>query len=122
MKSVDGKILDWMLYGNLGASARTMAVHLTGREQPANGAYHNWPVDGSDFARCLELLEAVPELLAGIHRMAELGPQWAALVARWNEIESSLRRELAVRGYVTPPTPLTDALIRSCLRPGARAA
>ena len=122
MSAVDAKVLDWMLYGRVGASARTMAVHLTGRRQPDGTSVQNWPVDSEDFGCCMNLLETVPEFRDELHRMIELGTQWLNLVGRWEMIEASLRRERGVRGYANPQTPRTDALIRECLAFRAEAA
>lgn len=122
MSAIDAKILDWMIYGRVGASARTMAIHLTGRTQPDRFSGRNWPVDAEDFGCCMDLLDSVPELRDELHRMIELGIEWLNLVGRWEAIEASLREERNARGYVSPPTPRTDALIRSCLAFRAEAA
>ncbi len=64
---MDSKIVDWFASDNTGASSRCMAFHLTGRK--SDGSY---PHDGGDFARCVALLERVPELRAKIGEMANL--------------------------------------------------
>ena len=82
-------MLRWLLTGEVGASAKAMGAHLCGF--PCSGCS---PSDPGDFARCLMLLDAVPELRAELHRMAEVNLVWAALVARWNDIEATFRGEV----------------------------
>ena len=43
--------------------------------------------------RCLGLLEAVPELRPHLPAMADESPVWAALVARWDELERLFAEE-----------------------------
>ena len=89
---MNDKMLRWLLTGDVGASSKAMAAHLCGL--PCSGSS---PSDPDDFARCLMLLDAVPEARAGLHRMAEVSAVWAALVARWNEIEATFRGEVSIR-------------------------
>lgn len=81
-------VMLWMLNGKVGASSKAMAAHLCG--QACDGSY---PHDPDDLNRCLLFLEAVPEARSELPRMATLNKTWAALVARWDEIEAAFLEE-----------------------------
>lgn len=79
-------IVRWLGSGERGISSEAIVSHLTGVPvggRPGSGGY---PYDPSDFNRCHKLLEQCPQLRSELHRMAELGPVWAALVERWDKI------------------------------------
>lgn len=88
-QSTERKLLTWLLTGNVGASSKAIAAHLSGIH--CDGSY---PHDASDFLRCVLLLEAVPELCDELPRMAEVNAEWKALVEHWDEIESLFRSEV----------------------------
>lgn len=100
--SVEQKVIAWFATGHVGESSKCMAAHLTG--QDCKGSY---PHDGDDFGRCVGLLDAVPELRERLPQMASVNAKWAALVARWDEIES-LHKKSKGDVYV---------LMKSILRP-----
>ncbi len=81
---LDSQVLNWFHSGRVGSSSRCMAYHLTGRR--CDGSC---PVDASDFALCVKLLDAVPGLRPLLPRMAEVSRRWAALLPRWADIEAS---------------------------------
>lgn len=86
------RLVAWLAGGRRGVSSNTIVQHLTGL--PAlGGARPCHPWDPSDLARCLLLIEAVPELEDQLPRMAELSPQWAQLVAHWDELATTLEAE-----------------------------
>lgn len=85
---VKDKVMNWLLTGRVGSSSKAMAAHLCGYS--CEGDY---PLDPDDFNRCLLFLQAVPEARPELHRMATVSPVWAALVARWDEIEKSFLDE-----------------------------
>lgn len=82
-REMKDKILNWFGTGRVGASSKAMALHISGAQ--CDGSY---PLDPDDLNRCLLFLKAVPEARAELPRMATLNRQWAALVARWDELES----------------------------------
>ena len=118
MASIDAKVLDWMAAGDTGISSETMAAHLTGRRR----SWPSYPHDPADLGRCLRLLEAVPELRARLPQMATLSPEWAALVARWDEVEASMLDEVGIRWEKARSAPATYALMRSIIDGARRAA
>lgn len=83
MTDIHSKVLDWFQSGKTGASSKCMAFHLTGRK--ADGDY---PHDAADFGRCVGLLTAVPELRSLLPKMGEVNRYWAALVAKWDDLEA----------------------------------
>lgn len=104
-------IVKWLGGNDTGSSSKTIALTALG-EMP-DGATYQYPHDGDDFGRCYRLLQAAPEAKAGLDRLAkDGGAYWAALAARWDEIEAAHLRNL------TPPTTgAVSALMRSILRP-----
>lgn len=81
--SIEGKVLRWTLTGSVGLSSRCMAAHLTGNK--CDGSY---PHDGGDFQRCVDLLNACPELRPLLPKMAEVNSYWLALIPEWERIEA----------------------------------
>lgn len=82
--ATDGMGLDaWLLSDETGISSEFMAGVLSGRFMRKPG----YPRDPSDFARCLGLLRAAPELRANLDRLKDHGKEWAALVGRWSDLE-----------------------------------
>lgn len=112
---MNDNMLRWLLTGHVGASSKAMAQHLCGF--PCSGCS---PSDPDDFALCLMLLDAVPEARAELHRMAEVNRYWAALVARWDEIETTFRSE-TITPRVWFAAPKTLRLMREVLDEAAQA-
>jgi len=106
-------ILKWLGGDDTGLSSKAIALSALG-EMP-NGAVHKYPHDGSDYGRCHRLLQAAPEAKAGLEKLAkDGGPYWAALAARWDEIQAAYLRDLdRASGHRDE----TRALMRSILRP-----
>lgn len=104
------KILAWMGTGRVGASSRAMAAHLCGA--PCDGSY---PSDPDDMNRCLLFLEAVPAARSELPRMATLNKTWAALVARWSEIETMFLEEAGRNWCKCTSAPKTYRLMREVI-------
>lgn len=77
--------LSWLASGERGASSEAIFERMTGLPvgPSLRGAY---PLDPGDLRRCRLLLEAVPAFRARLSEMADVGPVWAGLVARWEEL------------------------------------
>ena len=83
---------NWLANGNRGISSEAITSHLTGINfRGPWGLGH--PYDPSDFGRCMELLEAVPEFRPRLKEMAEVSPVWAELVENWDELEKLYKEE-----------------------------
>jgi hypothetical protein len=82
----EAAILEWLAGDGVGASSKMIALAALSRTPKR--ADTNYPHDPSDFGRCYRLLAQCPGARAGLDKLgAEAGPVWAALVARWAEIE-----------------------------------
>lgn len=80
--SIEKRALAWSRGNDTGSSSKAMARILAG-EKVRDPAY---PSDGGDLGRCLRLLEAIPEWKSRLGEVAAAGPEWAALVAHWDEL------------------------------------
>lgn len=112
--------VEWLIHGEHGLSSEAIFHHLL---LGCHGVdrYH-YPHDPDDFRRCELLLRAVPELRPLLPRMAGVGPEWAALVSRWDELAELLESECpgAYRGIRSGRAPLCYAAMREAID-GARA-
>lgn len=104
-------LIAWIRNGDRGLSSEAIVDHLARHPIALASRASRHPYDPSDLWRCMLLLDAVPTLRPLMPRMADVSPEWAALVARWDELEASLRREMAA-GYYAPDT---YTLMRSVL-------
>lgn len=82
----------WLASDRVGHSSRWMAKTLAGY-WGGSSAQYAYPLDPGDFGRCLGLLDACPELRAQLPAMADTGPEWAALIAHWKELEAIFQQE-----------------------------
>jgi hypothetical protein len=101
-------ILEWLCNGERGVSSEAMAFAVLGM-QPRRRWY---PLDPSDFNRCFMLIERVPEIKAHFDKVAALSPEWAALIARWEELEAVFVAEAASG----PKAPKTYSLMQEIIK------
>jgi hypothetical protein len=94
------QLIEWLVGENTGQSSKTMAAVLSGL--PLSEGRSSHPYDPSDFRRCVGLLNAVPSLRLKLPAMAAVSPEWAALVKEWDELESLLAKELALKTGAAP--------------------
>lgn len=79
------KILRWLSGSGVGLSSKAIALTALG-EMPNDP---NYPHDPDDFSRCKGLLENIPFARRGLEKLGtDGGYVWAALVARWDEIDA----------------------------------
>lgn len=71
----------WLAIGQRGASSDAIVTRLRCVQVSGDPKAH--PCDVGDFARCVRLLDEVPDLQVDLGRMADLSPVWAALVFWW---------------------------------------
>lgn len=96
----------WLLSGDTGLSSLTMAFHLSKAlgwdVTPVNIKLGTWthgctpgytPSDPSDLRRCIGLLEAVPDFKPVLPTISGVSPEWAALVAAWDELKQLLEAD-----------------------------
>ena len=117
--SLARQVANWMANGERGISSETMAFWLAFGERNGQHPTHNYPHDPADFDRCLRLLAAAPLLRVLLPKMAEVGPVWAALVTRWDEIERSHLEEVGLGWTKARSAPKTYTLMRAVID-GAR--
>ena len=102
--------IQWLANGRRGVSSNTIAQHLTGINC-LRGWSGSIPWDPDDLDRCLQLLEDVPALRPLMPQMATYSPEWAALVARWDEVEASHLEEVGLGWTKAKSAPKTYELM-----------
>ena len=118
-EDIDRAVIWWFGTGRVGVSSRTLAMRATHRFAKHEGHPH----DPDDFDRCLRLLADVPQLRERLHLVAKASPYWAALVARWDEVEALHLDEVGLGWTKARSAPKTYALMRAIYAPiedGAR--
>lgn len=106
-----GRFEAWLHGPDTGTSSLTIAEILSGRTGLVGSFGRSTPRDPSDFWRCLNLLEAVPEWRSRLSEVAAAEPSWAALIERWGEVEA-LYREEAPTGRAPRCYDLMQELVR----------
>lgn len=104
-------LIAWIRNGDRSLSSEVIVDRLARHPIALASQASRHPYDPSDLRRCILLLDAVPTLRPLLPHMAEVSAEWAAIIARWDELETSLRREMA-SGYYAPDT---YALMKSVL-------
>ena len=111
MDATQDAVLDWLNTGEVGESSKCMAMWLAFGKR-TSGIFGNYPHDPDDMDRCLKLLDRVPSLRMALPKMAELNKTWAALVARWDEIEAMQLDEIGLNWTKARSAPKTYALMK----------
>jgi len=82
--TVPASFVKWMGEGQRGSSSDFIAKTLFGHPKKAEHAY---PHDPSDFKRCHQFFEQVPEALPLFHKMEEIESTiWPGLVNQWDSL------------------------------------
>ena len=79
----------WLASDDVGLSSKFMASVLSGSFVAEN----HYPLDASDFARCIKMLDAVPELREHLPKLHDHGAEWSRLVRYWSEAEEAYRNK-----------------------------
>lgn len=90
MDSIEKRAAQWAAGDSTGISSKAMLSAMLGKPPKTRFCY---PSDNGDFGRCMGLLDAVPEYRERLHEMKDVGPEWAALVAHWPELEAMYRAD-----------------------------
>jgi len=90
MDSIEKRAATWAATGKTGVSSKAILATMMGKPPKDRFCY---PHDGGDLGRCLGLLDAVPEFRKRLGEMKAVGPEWAALVDRWDELEALYRAD-----------------------------
>lgn len=98
------KIAEWLLWGARGESSMTMAaVALGGDGLQYHKRYNSKfagpraPLDPADFQRCHMLLEDVPEIREDFDAIARACPEFAPILACWDELAAIYESERDLR-------------------------
>lgn len=97
------KLIDWLLFGDVGASSKALVTAALGR--PTSNYL---PDDAGDFARCVQLFEAVPELWKAAGVIIANVPKLAALFAHWPTLSATYR--------AAPNTPQHDRFVDALMQ------
>lgn len=108
------KATNWLACGSRGISSNTMFTVLIGVDA-LGGSHGSHPLDPSDLDRCLRLLDSVPELRNRLPMMADVSPQWAALIDNWVEIEQTHLNEVGLGWSKGGRAEKTYALMRAAI-------
>lgn len=84
-QTVEARAFKWVSGSNTGTSSKAILGVMTGNP-PRDG--YCYPHDGQDFERCAVLLALIPEWRARLGEMGKVGPEWAALVKHWDELNA----------------------------------
>lgn len=112
---LQAQIAEWLANGETGISSESIALWLGFGVKQTRWGNFNHPHDPDDLNRCLKLLRDVPALRPMLPRMAEVGPVWAALVERWDELEQCQLDEIGIDWCKARSAPRTYALMRSII-------
>lgn len=90
MTDIRDRALEWALGDDTGTSSKALMRVMLG--QKLNSGYC-YPHDGQDLGRCVRLLDKIPEWRLRLPEMKEVGPEWAALIDLWDELEAMYRAD-----------------------------
>lgn len=83
-------------------------------------ARRDYPHDPDDLGRCLRLLRIIPEWRPRVMEMAVCGPVWAALAARWDDLEKSMTREVGIFWEKGTAAPKTYSMIEQIIKEASK--
>lgn len=114
MDTTQEAVVAWLANGEVGVSSKCMAMWLA-FGQRTRDVFGGYPSDPDDMDRCLKLLAVAPGLRDRLPKMAALNKTWAALVARWDEIEAMQMDEIGLGWTKARSAPRTYALMREVI-------
>lgn len=83
---INNNVNAWLQEGDRGISSEAIVSKLTGINISGKWGL-GAPCDPSDFKRCVDLLEAVPEFKPRLSEMKDVSTYWKLLVENWAELE-----------------------------------
>lgn len=83
-QSIEKRAFHWASGDKTGVSSQAILRVMTGGQADD---WYCYPHDTDDLKRCLYLLACIPEWRAQLAKMKAVGPEWAALVDHWAELE-----------------------------------
>lgn len=92
MDSLEKRIAEWFASSDTGLSSKAIALWLWQKKKDERWGPAT-PSDVGDLARCLRLLEIIPEWKQRIPEMADAGGLWPTFVKHWDEIVEAFMAE-----------------------------
>lgn len=88
-------VREWLAVGRHTLSSQILFSRLIGITPPGaiTDGFLSYPYDANDFARCREMLDAIPEAAANLHLAADLSSEWGVLIERWDSICAAMDEE-----------------------------
>ena len=84
----------WLAKGNLGTSSKTMSHVLYGIPEDMDTSSYDGPHDPSDFRRCMEFIEQVPQARTRVGELAQV-KGWEKIAPSFDELEALYLKETA---------------------------
>jgi len=94
MCTVEERAINWLINGETGASSKTICAVMLYCVDRKNLSRYDYPHDPSDFRRCKQLLDVIPEWRKKLWKVYEMFPIWHGLVTHWDELEALYIEEL----------------------------
>lgn len=117
---LSAELAEWFIFGDRGVSSKTMVALVTGygKTRGDDPFTSDTPHDLYDLRRCILLEESVPEIQAGMDKVAAGGSVWKSLVDNWQALKFSLNSELPDWRTAKKLSECTKsrALLDSCLK------
>lgn len=92
---------EWLAKGERGMSSEALFTRLSGIDardgrrsmetEKRDRVAH--PFDPADLRRCRLMLEAIPSLAVKLYQAADLSPEWARLIGRWDDLTALMNTE-----------------------------
>lgn len=114
-KAINHKVINWLATGRTGLSSKCLAVTLINLDSNKSIA-NDYPRDPADFERCLNLLNAVPELRERLPLMKSVSKEWNALIGQWSKVEATFKQETGFPSQRWINAPQTYELMQSIYR------
>ena len=108
------EIIQWLMHGENGASS--IAIAHTALKKPHQKYSH--PTTPKSFRQCLLIIEQIPETMQAIEELAKESKEWASILAHWEELEKTVRKEWGPLGSEVPEhePKLSQTMIRQLLK------
>ena len=99
----------WLLLGERGISSNTICYVLSGTNDFQLEGFEEelrWlgspPKDPSDFRRCRELLEIIPEWKSRLKEVSYVFPAWKSYAENWDKMEELYQEECNNKSGLAP--------------------
>ena len=94
--SVEDRKTFWLHHGERGMSSDVMYKVLSG-DHDNDRTRRSHPCDPSDFRRCYQLLQTIPEWRADLGKMKKVSTVWSNLVDNWVKLGEMLAEQMETK-------------------------